>query len=414
MHRKIVDIPDSSDPYFSSSSAAAAFSKKAIIRPPEVQESIVPHTPIRYVIDSRDRHIERYPSPSQYELSLPHDITNVSSVRLLVADIPFSRYLIHAGNCRFYVSMADPTYDSATRQWTTPTDSFFTAELPYGEYTPQTLASSLSTALSTFAGASVQVTINETSESFFIYHTQFKPITLSFAGPRLPYGPQSTEHVSVSRGDGTYAQETRHYGDSTISYMPQSVARILGFGPHIYMSAIRGRLSADNSTVVKGSAGAQFITDLSAGDKLRCYDPTNPSTHIILTVVDILSDTEFTVDMPITLAPYTIAINGVINAPYRYRLSKDRYIVMKINNVDTNRGVHPILDQSFALIHSRETDLNNEYEEHYIKRFDPALSTLSKLAISFYDYEGNLYDFQNAEHRLELLFTTQSMSRRLA
>ena len=63
-----------------------------------------------------------------------------------------------------------------------------------------------------------------------------------------------------------------------------------------------------------------------------------------------------------------------------------------------------LVGRSFGIINSKESDLNNEYKHDTLKVFEPVLNSLRRLNIAFYDYDGNLYDFQNQEHRLELEF----------
>ena len=76
------------------------YGKNAIIQPDVIQdrkESSNSKKSFRYLIDSKSRDKSRYPNPSHYKIPLHYDLTNVVSVELVSADVPFPFYLIRSG-----------------------------------------------------------------------------------------------------------------------------------------------------------------------------------------------------------------------------------------------------------------------------------------------------------------------------
>jgi hypothetical protein len=260
----------------------------------------------KYVIDSRDRNTSIYPTPSEYSVSLQEAIVNVAYIKLLLADVPFPRYLIHAGNNRLYVSETGNAGDAVA------------ITLAVGNYDGPGLATLMQTALTAGCRATVSVAYSQATDSFTFTSTLKDKTTngavgflITFQGPTTPVDD-----------------------NPSVSYLPYSVARVIGFGSAVYQSS-----------------GA-----------------------------------------------------GVIKAPFRCNLIPDKYLVLQIRNVENLYGVSSVIDRSFGIINSKESDLNNEYKHDTLKVFEPVLNSLRRLNIAFYDYDGNLYDFQNQEHRLELEF----------
>ena len=56
-------------------------------------------------------------------------------------------------------------------------------------------------------------------------------------------------------------------------------------------------------------------------------------------------------------------------------------------------------------------NLNIVSEELMKKSYYPALPSMKTFSIKFTDYHGNLYDFQNKDHRFEIIFTCYKQTR---
>ena len=108
------------------------------------------------LVDSRDRDPVLYPSASSYRVELPEIFRNVSSARLVSAEIPGTFYVFSAGqgNTTLAVSV-DGTYQ--------------TIQIPDGNYSALSMATAIRDALNAaFPGFTMDVTIQETTMRYTI------------------------------------------------------------------------------------------------------------------------------------------------------------------------------------------------------------------------------------------------------
>jgi hypothetical protein len=112
----------------------------------------------------------------------------------------------------------------------------------------------------------------------------------------------------------------------------------------------------------------------------------------------------------------TVPTNGVypymIKSQFRKNFDFNNYAVMFIDQFDVNKNINNPINKSFAIIGSDYNSLNISDEPNIIKHFSPPINKLSKLKISFCDRFGNPYDFQNMDHRFELLFKSHKQRRK--
>jgi hypothetical protein len=101
-------------------------------------------------------------------------------------------------------------------------------------------------------------------------------------------------------------------------------------------------------------------------------------------------------------APYV----HVITSPFRKNFNYNKYIYLAIDQFDLNKGNAKPINKSFAALTEQYQSLSMNDKPHIIKYFSPTIPRLAKLKLSFYDRFGNPYDFQNQDHRLEILFTS--------
>jgi hypothetical protein len=102
-----------------------------------------------------------------------------------------------------------------------------------------------------------------------------------------------------------------------------------------------------------------------------------------------------------------------ITAPFRKNFDDAQYIVMNVDTFTVNNSVNSIVNKSFAVIPDKRLALNVQTSTHrIIKNFNPPISRLAKLRIRFTDFYGNLCDFQNHDHRLEIVFQSHKQVRR--
>ena len=112
------------------------------------------------LIDSRDREYDTYPDPGEYRIKLPREYKNVASARLLTLELPSSFYVFSAATDN--VTMRIAVYNSAG----TSVVAEESISIPDGNYTSDTIAKALKTALtSAFSalGLTFQVQIDSTT-----------------------------------------------------------------------------------------------------------------------------------------------------------------------------------------------------------------------------------------------------------
>jgi len=111
------------------------------------------------LIDSRDRSLERDPNANQYRIKLPKTLRNVSSCRLVTAEIPGSFYVFHSN--RSNVSLRVTAGGASAR----------TVQIPNGNYTGSSIATGLQGALNTAFtadGVTFSVSVSETTNKISI------------------------------------------------------------------------------------------------------------------------------------------------------------------------------------------------------------------------------------------------------
>lgn len=124
---------------------------------------------------------------------------------------------------------------------------------------------------------------------------------------------------------------------------------------------------------------------------------------------------EFTLDF--TKSPAIAKLLGfVVNqsymrpcvSTYRIDLNVNKYIVMNIDQFNINVSSNTHLDRTTALVHAKPLSVNYiTYSNMHLKKFFNPPIKLNKLRFTFTDYYGNLYDFQNQDHRIEILFESR-------
>lgn len=88
---------------------------------------------------------------------------------------------------------------------------------------------------------------------------------------------------------------------------------------------------------------------------------------------------------------------------HRVDMRKDKYMVMNLGQSSVNFSENNPTHKSFAII--KKDELDNKYiDSNYKKFYNPPIPAMTTLRISFQDYNGQLYDFQNQDHMIELMF----------
>ena len=102
----------------------------------------------------------------------------------------------------------------------------------------------------------------------------------------------------------------------------------------------------------------------------------------------------------------------VINSEFKKDFDSNNYAIMYIEQFDINKSSSSILNKSFAIIPNKNDKVNFSDEKIITKFFAPPLGKLDKLRIKFFDRFGNPYDFQNMDHRFEILLKSHKQRRK--
>lgn len=267
--------------------------KNAVIPPPEVPTEILKN--VRLVIDSKDRNVSLYPEQNLYEVKLPDEYNDVTTAKLINADIPLSMYLINK-----YFDSIDIVVNNNT----------YVVQIEHGDYTSSTLATTLTDGLNDLGVGLFEVSYNAKKDNFvFTGNTAF---SLNF----------------VNRTNNLHA--------------------ILGFARKVYVSSQTGNL---------------------------------PTPH-------------------------------VLSAPFRKNFNHNNCVIMYIDQFDTYHSPTTEMNKCFAIIPTVYRNLNMSDNAEVTKVFSPPIPKLSKLMVKFFDRYGNPYDFQNNEHRFEIILTSHKQPRK--
>lgn len=115
-----------------------------------------------------------------------------------------------------------------------------------------------------------------------------------------------------------------------------------------------------------------------------------------------------------SVANYVSNVSNIVKSVFRRNFEYNNYLIMDIEQFDVIKSADQYLDKTFAIIPISYTNLNLYDKFNYTKYFSPTLNKLSSLKIRFYDKFGNPYDFQNMDHRFELLFESHKHKKKYA
>lgn len=110
--------------------------------------------------------------------------------------------------------------------------------------------------------------------------------------------------------------------------------------------------------------------------------------------------------------PSTPAYPNRVQAEFRRNFDYNNYVIMDIEQFDILKSIDRDLNKSFAIIPKNYSTISLWDEQGIVKTFSPPIGRLTKIRVRFYDRYGNPYDFQNMDHRFELLFTSLKQCRK--
>lgn len=109
-----------------------------------------------------------------------------------------------------------------------------------------------------------------------------------------------------------------------------------------------------------------------------------------------------------------LASTEPLTAPHPVDLRNESYIIMNLQRAKVYLSQNNVANQCFAILRLENNDkwLSTLNTEPVRKSFKPPIPDMSSLRFKFVDYYGNAYDFQNKEHRFELIVKTLKQGRK--
>lgn len=184
------------------------------------------------VIDSRDRNHDDYDNPNSYRVNLEQPLYNVLSMELISAEIPASQYLINSSNNLLEFQETNAQVSA---------DTYFVAQIPYGNYTISELKTAIESALNTASTTGANFTVDISTLA-----SQKKLTISSDIG-----GGADIFNILLSGGIENYGDKTRTL------YRENTIGSLLGFnrenktGSSSYSSDFQYNLHGDTYILLK-------------------------------------------------------------------------------------------------------------------------------------------------------------------
>lgn len=100
----------------------------------------------------------------------------------------------------------------------------------------------------------------------------------------------------------------------------------------------------------------------------------------------------------------------LVSAPYRRAAEACPYLVMRVI-VPSSEGITsplPAADRSFAIIPRSPSTVNVDDMNPFAMVWKPPLARVSRVRVEFCDPDGHPYDFQNQDHRIDLMLSSSA------
>jgi hypothetical protein len=97
---------------------------------------------------------------------------------------------------------------------------------------------------------------------------------------------------------------------------------------------------------------------------------------------------------------------NAIQSPFRMNLKFFDDIIVNIELMNLNKSTSDSVNESFLVLSKNGENVTHYDSHHVAKYFYPPVAKLNKIKVTITDMNGNLYDFQNQDHRMELMVET--------
>ncbi len=313
-------------------------------------------------IHSEDRDVANWPSSSLFEITLPQQLTNVQSIRLIECNFPANNYTFTIKNQNTKLS-----FDIS--------GTIYTITIDEGFYTPFQLANELTNKMNKVV--SQALSINYTSFSVIYYEVSQK----IYFGNKIQAFTLLFDKIEDYSTNTPYPLLCSVLPPNTLSYCRTTkwgLPYYIGYNKEIYTSI--GPISSQFDYEYKESIDPTYQW-LPAGS----YYVTAPNRISILGETCFYMDIDKYNDMD-ELRPYPRATNSTVNNTYN-------------GMIDSAFAKIPILGIPISqYFDSRNGLLQN------MSQFFPPLERLGKIKFKLRYHDGTLVDFSNSDFSFTLEF----------
>lgn len=361
---------------------------QTIIKPPDrnvTHGTITKHI----VIDSRDRDYLKYPDSNQYRVEITEEFRDVTSLELVLAQVPNTFYNISENNNKFYISELNNPLEGI--------------EIPEGQYDNELL-------LQVLNGKNGNLFSNLNNKYNFTQNNN-----------NLKFRIQSNN----STGESFIYNLNYEQNTSCSPCKIQSIDKTIGFLNKTYMSneidlsyiditaiTALSTLSEEDYELFKltaSSATLEILDFRKIFNKGDYFLLESGGTTYSLRVYEIKNDFTLHVENIGTTNPAGLSgeiVNNisVLESPNVYQINNKPYVILKVteakrlNSINASNNAYTVI----PLLNTKSTIFNRGTSPVHgvIKFFNPPLGKLFWLDIEFLNYDGSLFNFRGQENLL--------------
>jgi len=360
-----------------------------VIKPPNRN---VTHGTItkQIVIDSRDRDYLKYPDSNCYRVEITEEFRDVTSLELILAQIPNTFYNIAQENNKFYISEEN--------------DPIQIIDIPIGQYNNQQLLNILNGSKGNLLenlknnyhfsrnvnNLKIRIQSNNLYSDNFVYNLNYE-----YNNECAPCKIQSIDKT-VGFLNTTYKSNI-----IDLNFINVSAGNIVGITKISENDYKLYKLKASSSSAIDldfrkiFEIGDYFILNNATNISCRIYEIKNNNTILF----ELLNGSD-----PTTFSGNIFKNISIIESPNIYQLENKPYVILKIseakllNSVNASNNAYniiPLLNTDNTVFNQATTPVHG-----VIKFFNPPLGKLFWLDIEFVNYDGSLFNFRGQENML--------------
>jgi hypothetical protein len=406
------------------------------------------------IIDSRHRDKNKYPNPSNYTYNLLEKYKRVVSAELLYAYIPKTKKIINYSNNEILININDMDYN---------------IQFPIGNYTQNInniskyntkLNETINNILSTFSSdvSSIRCFYDYNCDKYYFYNIYpecLNTFSLNFKGKIVE--KYDIQHIKkIIKGESKIFRE-KYLIEKKQLYKEKSIGPILGFKPEVYKNKvikcyfellpgfvkitcnsindfnllyftitsknpclsrilISNSINFDTNTYLINFNPDKIIEELQRNQPhiINIFNEDNESNYTNSYKIHELNKDNLYIILTNSLNWFNNLDNNFayisfcfIEADFTPNFQTDPYVLLQINEFNRLESIDTHIQNSYELIPFTDTIniFENSHSYGNIKVFEPILSVLDRLNISFKDLNGNLYDFMGQEHYMAFAIT---------